>query len=71
VIFINHPLEKSIKMEYTGVSLFFQQSVQYITDHKIIASILWFIFMGFVLKKLAKKDNDIYLKESFFKKNKK
>jgi hypothetical protein len=27
--------------------------------------------MGFILRRLAKKDNDYYLKESFFKKSKK
>lgn len=57
-------------MEYTGASLFFQQLVQYVIEHKFISSIIWIIFMGLVLRKISKKDNEIYLKKSFFKKNK-
>jgi|TARA_B110000305_G_scaffold234466_1_gene292556 TRAP-type mannitol/chloroaromatic compound transport system permease large subunit len=58
-------------MEYTGVNLFVQQLVQMFIENKVLAAVTWIIFMGFVLRKLAKKDNDLYSKSSFFKKNKK
>jgi len=58
-------------MEYTGANLFVQNIVEIIKEHKLLASIAWIIIMGFILRRLAKKDNDYYLKESFFKKSKK
>ncbi len=58
-------------MEYTGANLFVKNLVEVIKEHKLIASIVWIIFMGFVLRKLAKKDNDYYLKKSFLKSSKK
>ncbi|MAV82580.1 MAG: hypothetical protein CMI90_03840 [Pelagibacteraceae bacterium] len=58
-------------MEYTGASLYIKNFVQLVLDHKFYASIAWIIIMAIVLRKLAKKDNDIYLKEGFFKQTKK
>ncbi len=60
-------------MEYTGVNLFVQQLVQMFIDNKIFAAVIWIIIMGFILRKIAKKDNELYSKSSFFnsKKNKK
>ena len=55
-------------MEYTGANLFVQNIVEVVKEHKLLASIVWIIIMGFILRRLAKKDNDYYLKESFFKK---
>ena len=58
-------------MEYTGANLFVKNIVEIIKEHKIIASIIWLVFMGFALRKLSKKDNDYYLKKSFLKSTKK
>ena len=58
-------------MEYSGANLFVQNIVGVVKEHKLLASIAWIIIMGFILRRLAKKDNDYYLKESFFKKSKK
>jgi len=58
-------------MEYTGANLFVQNIVEVFKEHKLLASIVWIIIMGIILRRLAKKDNDYYLKESFFKKSKK
>ena len=58
-------------MEYTGANLFVQNIVEVVKEHKLLASIVWIIIMGFILRRLAKKDNDYYLNESFFKKSKK
>ena len=48
-------------MEYTGVNLFVQQLVQMFIENKVLAAVTWIIFMGFVLRKLAKKEE--YLAE--------
>ena len=58
-------------MEYSGANLLIQNIVGVVKEHKLLASIVWIIIMGFILRRLAKKDNDYYLKESFFKKPKK
>tara|TARA_B100000768_G_C11105019_1_gene300761 strand:+ start:530 stop:712 length:183 start_codon:yes stop_codon:yes gene_type:complete len=57
-------------MEYTGVNLFVQQLVQTFIDNKVLAAVTWIIFMGVILRILAKKDNDLYSKDSFFKQKK-
>ena len=57
-------------MEYTGVNLFVQQLVQTFIDNKVLAAVTWIVIMGVILRILAKKDNDLYLKDSFFKKKK-
>jgi hypothetical protein len=58
-------------MEYSGANLFIQNIVGVVKEHKLLASIAWIIIMGLILRRLAKKDNDYYLKESFLKKQKK
>jgi hypothetical protein len=59
-------------MEHQGANLFVQQLVQLVIENKFIAAIIWIIIMVLILRKIAKKDNDIYLKGSIFqKKNKK
>jgi len=58
-------------MEYTGANLLIKNLVELIKEHKLIASIVWILFMGFALRKLAKKDNEYYLKKSFLKSSKK
>jgi hypothetical protein len=58
-------------MEYSGSNLFVQNIVGVVQEHKLLAALAWIIIMGLILRRLAKKDNDYYLKESFFKKPKK
>ena len=38
-------------------------------EYKIIVFILWIVIMFLLLRKLAKKDNEFYLKDFFKKKN--
>ena len=38
-------------MEYTGANLLVKNLVEVIKEHKLIASIVWIIFMGFALRK--------------------
>jgi hypothetical protein len=59
-------------MEHQGANLIAQQLVQLVLENKFIAAIIWIIIMALILRKIAKKDNEIYLKGSIFqKKNKK
>tara|TARA_Y100000741_G_C17991984_1_gene452418 strand:+ start:140 stop:319 length:180 start_codon:yes stop_codon:yes gene_type:complete len=39
-------------------------------DYRILLGVVWLVIMFFLLRRLAKKDNEFYLKD-FFKKNKK
>jgi hypothetical protein len=55
-------------MEHQGANLIVQQLVQLVIENKLIAAIIWIIIMGLILRKIAKKDNDIYLKGSIFQK---
>jgi hypothetical protein len=57
-------------MEYQGANLIVQQLVQLVIENKFVAAIIWIIIMGLILRKIAKKDNDIYLKGSIFQKKK-
>ena len=52
-------------MEYTGANLFVKNIVEIIKEHKIIASIVWLVFMGFALRKLSKKIMIIILRKVF------
>tara|TARA_B100001750_G_scaffold122006_1_gene96832 strand:+ start:171 stop:350 length:180 start_codon:yes stop_codon:yes gene_type:complete len=58
-------------MNYKIIENFLSNIYQFISEHLILVAILWLIFMVIVLRKLAKKDYDFYLKKDFFKKNKK
>ena len=58
-------------MEHQGANLFAQQLVQLVIENKFIAAVVWIIIMALILRKIAKKDNDLYLKESIFKKKNK
>ena len=53
-------------MEHQGANLFAQQLVQLVIENKFIAAVVWIIIMALILRKIAKKDNDLYLKESIF-----
>ena len=57
-------------MNYKIVENFLSTIYQFGSEHRMFVAILWLVFMFFLLRKLAKKDNDFYLKD-FFKKNKK
>ena len=57
-------------MNYKIVENFLSNIYQFGSEHRILVAILWFAIMFFLLRKLAKRDNDFYLKD-FFKKNKK
>ena len=43
-------------MDYNTSNLFFQNIVQSIVENKLIAAVVWIVFMIFILRKIAKKD---------------
>ena len=57
-------------MNYKIIENFLNIIFQFIIENKIIAAIIWFAFIFFLLWKLSKKDNEFYLKDYFKKKNK-
>ena len=57
-------------MNYKVIENILGNLYQFAFDNMIIVAILWFVIMFFLLRKLAKKDNEFYLKD-FFKKNNK
>jgi len=54
-------------MNYKIIENLFNNIYQFGNDHRMLVVILWIVIMFFLLKKLAKKDNEFYLK-NFFKK---
>ena len=56
-------------MNYKIIENLFANILQLVNEHRIITIIIWFVIMFFILRKLAKKDNEWHLKD-FFKKNK-
>ena len=56
-------------MNYKIIENLFANIFQLINEHRIITIIIWFIIMFFLIRKLAKKDNEWHLKD-WFKKNK-
>ena len=52
-------------MDYNTSNLFFQNIVQSIAENKLIAAVIWIVFMIFILRKIAKKDNELILKKKF------
>jgi len=50
-------------MEYSGANLIFKNIIDFIAQNKFYSSIVWIFIMAFLLWKLSKKDNDIYLKK--------
>ena len=57
-------------MNYKIIENFLSNIYQLGFENKIIVLILWALIMFFLLRKLAKKDNEFYLKDFFKKKNK-
>ena len=56
-------------MNYKIIENLFENIYQLVFEYRIIVIIFWFALMFFLLRKLAKKDNEWHLKD-FFKKNK-
>ena len=52
-----------IKMDYTTTNYIFQSAVSFVLENRIIAGVLWIAFMFFILRKIAKRDNDFILKK--------
>tara|TARA_Y100000758_G_scaffold194697_1_gene138793 strand:+ start:675 stop:842 length:168 start_codon:yes stop_codon:yes gene_type:complete len=55
-------------MNYKIIESILNDIYQFAFDNKIIVALLWLALMFFLLRKLAKKDNDFYLKDFFKKK---
>ena len=55
-------------MNYKIIENLFANILQLVNEHRIIVIIIWLVIMFFLLRKLAKKDNEWYLKDWFKKK---
>ncbi len=55
-------------MNYKIIENLFSHIFQLVNDYRIFVIIIWIVIMIFLLRKLAKKDNDFYLKDFFKKK---
>ena len=55
-------------MNYLILESFFDKLIFFFMEYKIIFAIFWLIILAFVLKKLKKKDNELFLKDFFKKK---
>jgi len=55
-------------MNYKIIENLFDNIFQLINEHRIITIIIWCVIMFFLIRKLAKKDNEWYLKDWFKKK---
>mgnify|MGYP001434842381 CR=1 FL=1 len=55
-------------MNYKIVENFLINIYQFGSEHRILVAIIWVGIMFFFLRKLAKRDNDYYLKDFFKKK---
>ena len=55
-------------MNYKIIENLFANMLQLVNEHRIITIIIWLAIMFLLLRKLAKKDNDWYLKDFFKKK---
>ena len=55
-------------MNYKIIENLFANIYQLVFEHRIIVIVFWLALMFFLLRKLAKKDNEWYLKDFFKKK---
>ena len=55
-------------MNYKIIENLLANIFQLAIDHRIIVFIIWIVIMFFLLRKLAKKDNEWHLKDFFKKK---
>ena len=56
-------------MHYKIIENLFDNIWLLVNEHRIITAIIWLAIMFFLIRKLAKKDNEWHLKD-WFKKNK-
>ena len=57
-------------MNYKIIENLFDNIFQLVSEYRIVVALVWIAIMFFLLRKLAKRDNEFYLKD-FFKKNSK
>ena len=55
-------------MNYLILESLFDKLIFFFMEYKIIFAIFWLVILGVILKKLAKKDNELFLKDYFKKK---
>ena len=55
-------------MDYRIIEGLFDSLYNFVFEYRIVVIIFWFALMFYLLRKLAKKDNDWYLKDFFKKK---
>ena len=55
-------------MNYKIIENLFANILNLSNEYRIITIIIWFVIMFFLIRKLAKKDNEWYLKDWFKKK---
>ena len=55
-------------MNYKIIENLFDNIWLLVNEHRIITAIIWIAIMFFILRKLAKKDNEWHLKDWFKKK---
>jgi len=55
-------------MNYKIIENLFDYILQLVNEHRIITIIIWIAIMFYLLRKLAKKDNEWHLKDFFKKK---
>ncbi len=55
-------------MNYMIIENLFSNIFQLVNDYRVFVIIIWIVIMFFLLRRLAKKDNDFYLKDFFKKK---
>ena len=55
-------------MNYKIIENLFDNIWLLVNEHRIITAIIWLAIMFLLLRKLAKKDNEWYLKDFFKKK---
>ena len=55
-------------MNYKIIENLFANIFQLVIEYRIIVLIIWIVIMFFLLRKLAKKDNEFHLKDFFKKK---
>ena len=52
-------------MNYKIIENLFANIFQLVNEHRFITVIIWVVIMFFLLRKLAKKDNEWHLKDWF------
>jgi len=55
-------------MDYRVIENLLKNIYHFGSEHRFLVAILWIVVMFFLLRKLAKRDNDFYLKDFFKKK---